>query len=267
MTDELHEDDVLERSLAAWDAPEPPHGLTDRILAYNAETLVSMSAPPRHRAQEESEPIPMHPMHPIEPRTTSSARPFITATLIGFAAAAVLLLAFTAGRRSNSSPAVTPVLPAIELQVTAPAPAVPPAPPPVPAPPLASEPASPVAPDAVPSAPTLRNPFDEAQRKPKPGRTHVIHVEETAQEAKETSDILKNPFRDEPEVPGVLRVGTLPGVQPARVFVDGVEVGFTPIARHEVTPGRHEVKFVWHDQTSIKKVEVGAGKTQVVRGG
>ncbi len=276
MNNDHHEEDLLERGLAAWEAPQTPIGLTDRILAHNADALAGLAQPAPQDAQppQESEPIPMHP---TQPRISSSARPFWTATLVGFAAAAALLLAFTAGRESTSAPQVAPqikpVIPKVEIQVTAPPPAAPTAvsPPTPPAPPAVPE-AAPVPPEPNTTEPpqpppTLKDPFGDPARKPqskpksKPGSDRVIYMEETSRN-------LKNPFSDDGEKSAVLRIGTTAGTMPARVFVDGVEIGSTPLARHDVTPGRHKIKFVWSSgKTETKYVTVKAGKNAMVRGG
>ncbi|MBV1860748.1 MAG: hypothetical protein KUG77_20200, partial [Nannocystaceae bacterium] len=116
---------LLEQSLAAWDVPEPPPGLTDRILAQNAEPLGALSRPTTQTespvALKEDRPS----MLPTDLRAETSMRPFWTATVFGFAAAAAVVVAFMAGRQSTttSAPApATPVVPSVEIQVTAPAP-------------------------------------------------------------------------------------------------------------------------------------------------
>ena len=48
MKPENPDEALLEQGLAAWDVPEPPPGLTDRILAQNAETLTALSTPANH---------------------------------------------------------------------------------------------------------------------------------------------------------------------------------------------------------------------------
>ncbi len=65
-----------------------------------------------------------------------------------------------------------------------------------------------------------------------------------------------------------LRIGTLAGVSPAKVFVDGVSKGNTPLSRVPVTPGRHKVVFRWPNGKSVTKfVDVGDGSSAIVRGG
>ncbi len=65
-----------------------------------------------------------------------------------------------------------------------------------------------------------------------------------------------------------LRIGTLAGVAPAKVFVDGVAKGNTPLSRVPVTPGRHKVVFRWANGKSVTKfVDVGDGSSAIVRGG
>lgn len=198
MKPENPDEALLEQGLAAWDVPEPPPGLTDRILAQNAETLTALRTPPppaEPPALEEDRPA----MLPTDLRTERPMRPFWTATALGFAAAAAIVLAFMAGRQSNP-PVVTPVSPSVEIQVSAPAPAaspqVPPEPPAPPAPAttiIIDETRSAV--ETIPEPPKvprvrkskdLRNPFDPKKDPPrsrKPG-----DVEEHS---------LKNPFRSE----------------------------------------------------------------------
>src|SRR5690606_14516653 len=67
------------------------------------------------------------------------------------------------------------------------------------------------------------------------------------------------------ERPGVdktatLRIGTVAGVAPADVHVDGEYVGKTPRAAVSVPPGRHTVQYTWPDGREVRKtVEVADG--------
>ena len=66
----------------------------------------------------------------------------------------------------------------------------------------------------------------------------------------------------------LLRIGTLPGVAPAKVFVDGAAKGNTPLSKVMVTPGRHKVVFQWPNGKRVTKfVDVGDGESKIVRGG
>ena len=239
MTHEDPEGELLERALAEWNVPEPPTDLTDRILAHNADALVTPE-PPLAPLTEETP-----AMLPIEHRSSSSLRPFWAATLIGFAAAAALLLAFTAGRQSVPDPPLSPSIPHVEVQVTAPAP--PPAP-----------------------APT-------ADRGDGAGTDRVIYVEETKAppkskrpepqpKRKSISPELKNPFAKETEM-GLLRIGTVPNTAPAEVYVDGEHLGSTPLAKVVVEAGKHVVRFEWADgAVQERRVAVEAGAAVIVRG-
>jgi len=65
-----------------------------------------------------------------------------------------------------------------------------------------------------------------------------------------------------------LRIGTLSGVAPAKVFVDGSPKGNTPLSKVMVTPGRHKVVFQWPNGKRVTKfVEVADGGSAIVRGG
>ncbi len=66
----------------------------------------------------------------------------------------------------------------------------------------------------------------------------------------------------------LLRVGTLGGVAPAKVFVDGEPKGTTPLHKVMVTPGRHKVVFQWPNGKRVTKfVDVADGESKVIRGG
>lgn len=66
----------------------------------------------------------------------------------------------------------------------------------------------------------------------------------------------------------LLRIGTLAGVAPAKVFVDGSPKGSTPLGKVMVTPGRHKVVFQWPNGKRVTKfVEVADGRSAIVRGG
>lgn len=259
MKPEHPSESLLERSLAAWDVPEPPPDLTDRILAHNADAVEALSHPPPESPFDEADETPA--MLPTEPRTSSNLRPFWTATLLGFAAAAALLLAFAAGRESTPPAPLTPSTPRVEINLTAPVAA--PAPPEGetrviymeettdPEPAVAPEPPAPSDPPKARrrrprgSSKDLKNPFD-------------LDVDPEVPE-------LKNPFGD---APGILRIGTMSGVAPAEVYVDGKHVGRTPLAKVELEAGSHTVEFVWaNDRRVTKKVTVSAGGTAIVRGG
>jgi len=66
----------------------------------------------------------------------------------------------------------------------------------------------------------------------------------------------------------LLRIGTLSGVAPAKVFVDGSPKGSTPLSKVMVTPGRHKVVFQWPNGKRVTKfVDVADGGSAIVRGG
>ncbi len=66
----------------------------------------------------------------------------------------------------------------------------------------------------------------------------------------------------------LLRIGTLSGVAPAKVFVDGSPKGSTPLSKVMVTPGRHKVVFQWPNGKRVTKfVNVPDGGSAIVRGG
>ena len=66
----------------------------------------------------------------------------------------------------------------------------------------------------------------------------------------------------------LLRIGTLPGVASAKVFVDGAAKGSTPLSTVMVTPGRHKIVFQWPNGKRVTKfVDVGDGESKIVRGG
>ena len=65
-----------------------------------------------------------------------------------------------------------------------------------------------------------------------------------------------------------LRIGTKPGVPPAKVSVDGKAVGTTPVMNVAVTPGKHTVKFTWDNRpAATESVSVADGQTLNVKGG
>lgn len=262
---------LLEQGLAAWDVPDPPPGLADRILAQNAETLTALSNPPGPNLSPPEPPTleeERTPMQPTSLRPESSMRPFWTATAMGFAAAAAIVLAFMAGRQSTPAAPATAVVPNVEVQVTAPAPvAQPPAPP---------------APQIPPSVPAdsedVRVPQNNAlsDRVPRPPKPPKVG----------RSKDLKNPFRDDevqPRTPddrdnrtlkdpfssekATLRLGTNAGSPPAQVTVDGKPVGMTPISSLKVAPGEHTVVFRWPDMRRSMTIDVEANESKIVKAG
>lgn len=65
-----------------------------------------------------------------------------------------------------------------------------------------------------------------------------------------------------------LRIGTNPGVPPAKVYVDGAYVGKTPQPSVKVTPGSHKVKFEWAGgKTVTQTATVGDSQSKLVKGG
>jgi serine/threonine-protein kinase len=66
-----------------------------------------------------------------------------------------------------------------------------------------------------------------------------------------------------------LRIGTKPGVPPAKVSVDGKALGNTPLMNVAVTPGKHTVKFTWTSgrAPATEVVTVGDGQSILVKGG
>ncbi|MGH1343632.1 MAG: hypothetical protein ACRBN8_18890 [Nannocystales bacterium] len=188
---------LLERGLAAWDVPEPPSDLADRILAQSTDAQASLSAQPDPAVPpppEEETPT----MLPTTIRHESSMRPFWTATALGFAGAAAIVLAFMAGRQSQPVPApqvVSPALvPSVEVQVSAP-PAVT-QPPVIPLPPA---PPTPPAPAAVPEKLIIhetRTPDEQP-----PNRSHDLKSPFGADASRSnpseaTEPNLKDPFAD-----------------------------------------------------------------------
>lgn len=306
MKPEHPDEALLEQGIAAWDVPEPPPGLTDRILAQNAETLTALSTP---ASPISSQPPALEPgfkedtpaMLPTDLRTESSMRPFWTATALGFAAAAAIVLAFMAGRQSTTPAAIAPVVPSVEIQVTAPAPvAVPPEPP---APP-------------VPGKTTVRYYEDEeaVETIPEPPKAPRVRGTKRRSPRGSTSPDLKNPFRDgsgsdDLENPigddtasdspdslfpndttssnlespfagdadpaafknpfdsgtATLRLATHAGSAPARVSVDGKPVGKTPIRSLKVSPGKHTVVFQWASKRRSFTIDVEADEVKIVR--
>ena len=233
-------DGLLEDGLAAWEVPEPPADLTDRILAQNAETLTALATEPEPPTHEDELP----PMLPTQPRITASLRPFWVATIAGFAAAAALVLAFMAGRQSSQPAASPPPRPNVEIQVSAP---VPPAQPPQPPehPETLTPPQPPVPPPPPPRA---------KKRPPKPSKpAKPAPIPE-----------LKNPFATDDE-PATLRLGTDTGVAPAEVYVDGEHIGRTPIVGHDVTPGPHTITFKWPHREKDVLVDLESGATNTIR--
>lgn len=84
----------------------------------------------------------------------------------------------------------------------------------------------------------------------------------------EGSPDLMDPFTKPTKGKGTLRIGTDPGLGPAKVLVDGKAVGTTPIASLKVTAGRHRITWIWPDgRETIQVVDVVADETQLVRGG
>jgi eukaryotic-like serine/threonine-protein kinase len=66
----------------------------------------------------------------------------------------------------------------------------------------------------------------------------------------------------------ILRIGTNPGVPPAKVTVDGRFVGKTPLQEVKVPPGSRKVKFEWTDRPTVTQtVNVGDNESKVVKGG
>lgn len=242
---QIDDPDLVEQGLEAWEVPEPPPDLTDRILAQNAQTLAALSRPDTTpEPADEETPI----MLPTDPRPSSSnLRPFWTATMVGFAAAAALLLAFAAGQDSAPQ-APTPSVPKVEVQVTAPitTPSTPPPPTPSRAPELPDK----IIIQETTPAPVVKTPppAPKAPTSPKSARTTRK----------------KQPPAEER---AILRLGTAPGVGLAQVYVDGKHVGSSPIARFDVDPGKHTVRYEWPDRSEEHEVDVKAGTATMVRGG
>lgn len=222
------EDDLLEQSLQAWDVPAPPPNLTDRVLSRNADTLARLQTPPPDESPT---------MLPTEPAHSSNLRPFWSATFVGFAAAAALLLAFAAGRQADNPPVTPPATPShVEVQVTAPPPA-----PPAPVEVRPTAPATPTSPKVAPKAPA---PPTQPAPKTKPSKPA------------------------KPVATGLVRIGTNSGAPPASVRVDGEPRGSTPISRLDLPVGKHTVEFTWPDGTTdTQTFEVKAEGVVVVRGG
>lgn len=260
MKPEHPSESLLERSLAAWDVPEPPPDLTDRILAHNADAVEALSHPPPESPFEEADETPA--MLPTEPHSSPNLRPFWTATLLGFAAAAALLLAFAAGRESTPPAPLTPSTPRVEINLTAP----------VAAPPLpegetrviyveeTTEPEAAVAPE--PPTPSDPPKLPKVKRRRPRGSSKDL---ENPFDLDARSPDLKDPFS---KGQATLRVGTMPGAAPAEVYIDGKLVGTTPLAKVKLEAGSHTVEFVWKNgHRETKRVELEAGKAAIVRGG
>ena len=66
-----------------------------------------------------------------------------------------------------------------------------------------------------------------------------------------------------------LKIGTNPGVPPAKVSIDGTPVGTTPLFQGvKVAPGSRKVKFEWTDRAAVTQtVNVGDNETKIVKGG
>lgn len=62
-----------------------------------------------------------------------------------------------------------------------------------------------------------------------------------------------------------LKIGAKLGLPPARVFVDGKEVGKTPI-NLDVTPGRHRIEWRWSDSRTTQSVTIDSGEAKTVFG-
>ena len=170
----------------------------------------------------------------MHPTPTPSRRPLQTMLVVGLAVAACLVAAFWLGRRSVTPPPQPNPTPS-EVPVVAPAcPPPPECPPPevveVPLPfPVDATPVK-----AKPSPP----PKPKTEARPKPP-------------AKKTA---------------TLRVATGKGYDIARVYVDGVYKGRTPLPNIRVTPGRHKVRFKWPDQPDVvRRAVVKDGASLIVR--
>lgn len=71
-----------------------------------------------------------------------------------------------------------------------------------------------------------------------------------------------------PQKSSVLKIGTVSGVEPAKIYVDGEYIGETPLPKVRVTPGRHTIKYKWPDGREIKKtVSVDDGGSEIVKAG
>lgn len=197
MNPEHPSESLLERSLAAWDVPEPAHDLTDRILAHNADAVEALARPASTPSFARTDETPT--MLPTEPRPSSNLRPFLTATVLGFAAAAALLLAFSAGRETARPAPLTPATPKVEINVAAPVAApAPPTPPPAPAAPERliieeTTPGLPQAPSLAPDSPE-ENAAPHPPRPPKKSLKDPFVDGEGEDETPISGDLL-NPFR------------------------------------------------------------------------
>ncbi|MBV1862261.1 MAG: protein kinase [Nannocystaceae bacterium] len=106
-------------------------------------------------------------------------------------------------------------------------------------------------PATTPSAPAAAKPKPPRKTKPRPSRP--------ASKPAPKKSLAKT---------SLLRIGTLSGVAPAKVFVDGAPKGSTPLSKVMVTPGRHKVVFQWPNGKRVTKfVEVADGGSAIVRGG
>jgi len=122
---------------------------------------------------------------------------------------------------------------------------------------------------------------DLVEAKPDRGHLEVIapktpKPEKKPSQAKATSRSSKakrEPAKAAPDVPAevasaTLRIGTVSGVPPAEVHVDGRYVGKTPRPSIAVTPGRHTVTYRWPNGREVRKtVTVAEGSVKIVKAG
>jgi serine/threonine protein kinase len=76
---------------------------------------------------------------------------------------------------------------------------------------------------------------------------------ESASNQKETSGSSGGSKSDESSKPGTLTVQSIPA---AKVYVDGEDMGYTPLLNYELSPGKHEVR--------LKKKALGLNKTYYI---
>ena len=218
--------------LDAWEVPEPSPDAIDRLFTGLSP-----------------EPIPERkPMHPA---TSSPRRSLLASVAVGFLVAAGLLLSFWFGRQSVEPrvvevPIVQPAAPE-QLAVAGGCPEPPPAV---------------DCPTAEPILMPIPVPVPETE--PEPQRAPRASRERPTPPSAASRD-LKNPFAAKT---ATLHIGTNKGVGPAKVFVDGVYRGKTPLANVKVTPGRHLVEWRFGDGKVIEwRVDVEDGGSEVLKAG
>lgn len=220
--------------LDAWVVPPAAPDLADRVVDHVEAVL------------------PSGPVVALRPRRRGGLGLGVVG--VAMVAAAGLVLGLV---QLSRSPTVDPVPPAA---VTAPAgaPAVAPTPAPVEPPPVAVTPEDADDP-SLGGPPPLRNPFDD-------GRVPGAH-EHPDQPPRVSAKGGKDGPKDDAKELAFLRIGTMRGYAPAKIYVDGKYVGMTPLMKVGITSGRrHTVRWVWPDSDAELKVTLNAGETRTLKG-